>query len=75
MSDLPALRTPKNLERMSRMLDRGGNLEKSAVLQVLDQEVALTPRFATGLRSLLYGERALPSGGCRRLHTEGGGSF
>ena len=67
MSELPALRTPKNLERMSRILDRGGNLEKSAVLQVLDQEVVLIPRFATGLRSLLYGDvhfLAVGAAGC-----------
>ena len=67
MREMTTLRSAESFERIGRILDRGGNLEKSAVLQMLDQEVALVPRFSKQLQTLLYGNvryLAVVAAGC-----------
>ena len=54
MRNLPSLRTGANLERIGAILRRGGLVEKTAVLQLLDEESALAKFFATELSDLLY---------------------
>ena len=52
--NLPTLRSEQNLEKMRSILQRGGIVERTAVLQLLEEEPALIKYFATELADLMY---------------------
>ena len=59
LRDLPSLRTGENLSALEAILDRGGVVEKSAALQVLEEVPSLIPRYVEHVSSILYADRKL----------------
>lgn len=57
LRELPALRTTTNLRKLCSLLQRGGVLEKSATLQLLEKEPSLVHEFATEVISILQEEK------------------
>ena len=60
---LPALRSDRNLGRVAQVLRRGGIIEKTAVLQLLEEQPALIGSFEGELREQLYGENDILAAG------------
>ena len=59
LRDLPTLRTDENLEILRTILERGGVVEKSAALQVLEEVPTLIGRYVDEISSVLYTDRNL----------------
>ena len=59
MRDLPALRTPKNLNVLRHVLERGGVVERTAALQLLEEEPTLIGSFRDQLADVLFRDNAL----------------
>ena len=59
MRNLPALRTPDNLNVLSRVLERGGILERTAALQLLEEEPTLLGFYRDQLADVLFRDNAL----------------
>ena len=72
LRNLPALRTEQNLGRVREILGRGGIIEKTAVLQLLEDEPALIPDFESELRDLLYGSHGILAAGAGSAVLSGG---
>ena len=53
LRDLPLLRSKSNLSKVRSLLQRGGILEKSATLQLLEKEPSLVHEFATEVVDIL----------------------
>ena len=69
---VPALRSPRNLERMGQVLRRGGIIERTAVLQLLEEEPALIGSFEDELKEQLYGENEVLAAGAASAVIRGG---
>ena len=61
MRDLPSLRTDANLDILRTILEKGGILEKSAALQVLEEVPSLIGDFVGEVSRVLYADRKLLS--------------
>lgn len=59
MRNLPGLRSDRNLKRLKEILKRGGIVEKTATLQLLEEQVALVTGFRSELTDILYGSNAV----------------
>lgn len=59
MRYVPALRTPDNLASLARTLERGGVLERTAALQLLEEEPTLIDSFREQLADVLFRDNAL----------------
>ncbi len=69
---VPALRSPKNLDFMRRILRRGGIIEKTAVLQLLEEVPALIGGFESELKELLYAGKGVLAIGAADAVIRGG---
>ena len=59
MRYIPALRTPENLNVLGHVLERGGILERTAALQLLEEEPTLTAAFRDQLANVLVEDNSL----------------
>lgn len=59
MRSLPRLRSESNLQILRRIITRGGIVEKTAALQLLEEQPALVGRFARELADLVYGSQSI----------------
>ena len=64
--ELPKLRSGENIQKLTRILDRGGIVEKTAVLQLLEEQTAISNEFEAQLVNLLYGNSMVLSEGAAR---------
>ena len=69
---LPALRSEQNLQRVGQVLRRGGIIEKTAVLQLLEEQPALIGSFEVELREQLYGRNEMLAAGAASAVIRGG---
>ena len=72
LRSMPAWRSPANLEVVGRILRRGGIVERTAAVQLLDEEPALIQSFGEELRELLYGENQMLAAGAGAAIIRGG---
>lgn len=72
LRNLPALRSKRNIQRIERVLRRGGIIERTAVLQLLEEQPALIGNFEDGLRELLYGKNEMLAAGAASAVIRGG---
>ena len=59
MRYIPGLRTPENLNVLRRVLERGGVLERTASLQLIEEEPTLIDALADQLTDVLFRDNAL----------------
>ena len=59
LRDLPSLRTDENLSILRTILERGGVVEKSAALQVLEEVPSLIGGYVDEVSAVLYADRKL----------------
>ena len=69
---VPKLRTDRNLKRLGNVLNRGGIAEKTAALQLLDEQPAIVEMYFDELRDVLYGDNTMLAGGAAAAIIRGG---
>ena len=72
LQTVPKLRTNENLERLGNILDRGGIVEKTAALQLLDEQPTIIGIYSDVLREILYGDNVMLSAGAAAAIIRGG---
>ena len=69
---IPALRTDANLDRVRMLLSRGGIVEKTSVLRLIEEEPALIAEFERELHDLLHGPNEVLAAGAGSTVIKGG---
>ena len=72
MRSLPALRTNENLITLKGVIAGGGIVEKTAALQLLDEQPSLVSGFRDELTNLLYGSNPVLASGAASCIIHGG---
>ena len=72
LRNLPRMRTMRNLDQLNGILERGSLVEKTAVLQLLEDEPALISRFTIELNDILYGRNDVLAAGAGSAVIRGG---